>query len=139
LPAIRALSALPQMHDLALAGDTHWLLHEWGDAEFVTVTPGLGRYFGTDKGVLVARAPEDSTLGLQDGDVIVSIGGRQPENGRHAVRILRSYQSGETVELKILRDRRAQTLSAQIPKRARHDPPVRRVVPPAPPAAATES
>ena len=50
----------------------HWLLAGWGDAEFVTLTPGLGRYFGTEKGVLVARAPRDAALGLQDGDVIPS-------------------------------------------------------------------
>ncbi len=115
-PAVRALSALPPMQ--AFEGDAHWLLDEWGDAEFVTLTPGLGRYFGADKGVLVARAPEDATLGLQDGDVIVAIGGREPQNGRHAMRILRSYQPGEAVELKVLRDRRAQTLSARIPESA---------------------
>ena len=84
----------------------HWLLGGWGDAEFVTLTPQLGRYFGADKGVLVARAPEDAALGLQDGDVIVAIGGREPQDGRHAMRILRSYQPGEPVELRILRDRR---------------------------------
>jgi S1-C subfamily serine protease len=94
MPAIRALPAMPPMHGIELAGDTHWLLDEWGDAELVTLTPGLGRYFGADKGVLVAHAPEDSDFGLQDGDVIVAIGGREPQSGRHAMRILRSYQPG---------------------------------------------
>ena len=46
-----------------------------------------------------------------------AIGGREPQSGSHAMRILRSYQPGEAVELKILRDRRAQTLSAKIPQR----------------------
>lgn len=139
-----ALPAMPPEGELFFDGDLHWLLDEWGDAEFVTLTPGLGRYFGADKGVLVARAPEDATLGLQDGDVIVAIGGREPQNGRHAMRILRSYQGGEAVELKILRDRRAQTLNARIPEREARDvrrhrmPPPRAPVPPSvpePPAA----
>jgi S1-C subfamily serine protease len=117
LPGIHALPSMPPVAGLPFEGDAHWLLNEWGDAEFVTLTPGLGRYFGADKGVLVARAPEDLALGLKDGDVIVAIGGREPQNGRHAMRILRSYQAGEAVELKILRDRHAQTLSARIPER----------------------
>lgn len=136
LPAIRALPAIEAM---PFVGDMHWLLEDWGDAEFVTLTPGLGRYFGADEGVLVARAPQDTTLGLKDGDVIVAIGGRKPEDARHAMRILRSYQPGESVELKILRDRRNQTLSATIPEREAHEGmrhvPARpaRPAPPAPP------
>ncbi len=31
--------------------------------------------------------------------MIVSIGGREPQDGPHAMRILRSYQPGESVEL----------------------------------------
>lgn len=128
------MPGLPPMHGMDIVKDMHWLLDEWGDAELVTLTPGLGRYFGADKGVLVAHAPEGSGFGLQDGDVIVAIGGREPESGRHAMRILRSYQPGESVELKILRDRRAQTLNAKVPARAEHDILRRRVAPPAPPA-----
>jgi len=132
------LPAMPPMHGMEIVKDMHWLLDEWGDAELVTLTPGLGRYFGADKGVLVAHAPEDSGFGLQDGDVIVAIGGREPQSGRHAMRILRSYQPGESVELRILRDRRAQTLNAKVPARSGHDPLPRRVAPP-PPEAPTES
>lgn len=138
LPAMRGLPPMPPMHGAGQVGEAHWLLDEWGDAELVTLTPGLGRYFGADKGVLVARAPDDAALGLQDGDVIVAIGGREPQNGRHAMRILRSYQPGETVELRILRDRRAQTLKGEVPERARREIRLRHVepppVPPAPPA-----
>jgi len=143
VPAVRALPAIPAMPTLpALAhvealpfdGGTHWLLDGWGDTEFVTLTPMLGRYFGADKGVLVAHAPGDASLGLQDGDVIVAIGGREPQNGPHAMRILRSYQPGDSVELKILRDRRSQTLAAKIPERAPRDV-MRRVAPPDAPVA----
>jgi S1-C subfamily serine protease len=142
LPAIRALPAMPALEAMTHGGSLHWLLDGWGDAEFVTLTPGLGRYFGAEKGVLVARAPEDASLGLQDGDVLLAIGGREPQSGSHAMRILRSYQPGEAVELKVLRDRRTQTLSAKIPAREardvlRHAPAPRAprapVPPPAPP------
>lgn len=133
LPPVPALPALPFVAALPFDGDSHWLLGGWGDAEFVALTPRLGRYFGTDKGVLVARAPDDASLGLQDGDVIVSIGGREPQNGPHAMRILRSYQPGDSVELKILRDRRPQSLSAKVPEHATRDV-MRWVTPPkAPP------
>jgi S1-C subfamily serine protease len=115
-PLVHALPAPPPFDGMPHGG-MHWLLADWGDAEFVTLTPGLGRYFGAEKGVLVARAPEGEGFGLQDGDVILAIGGREPQSGSHAMRILRSYQPGESVEFRILRDRRAQTLAAKIPER----------------------
>ncbi len=133
-------AALPALAPVPFERAMHWLLEDWGDAEFVTMSPGLGHYFGAEKGVLVARAPEDASLGLKDGDVIVSIGGREPQNGRHAMRILRSYQPGEAVELKILRDHRAQTLAAKIPERSERDvtrgldAPRAPAAPPSPPA-----
>lgn len=109
---------MPPMEAMALGHGHHWLLEGWSDAELVQLTPALGRYFGTDKGVLVARAPTDAALGLQDGDVIVAIGGREPQSGPHAMRILRSYQPGESVEIRVLRDRKALTLNAAVPKEA---------------------
>lgn len=83
--------------------------------EFVTLTPGLGEYFGADKGVLVVRAPKDGTLQLQEGDVIQAIGSREPTSGAHATRILASYQPGESVSIKVLRRRKVVTLNASFP------------------------
>jgi len=116
VPGVPPLPPMPPMAGMAFESGHHWLLEGWSDAEFVKITPALGRYFGTDKGVLVARAPSDDALGLQDGDVIVAIGGREPQNGPHAMRILRSYQPGESVEIRVLRDRKAQTLKATVPE-----------------------
>src|SRR2546430_13415861 len=42
------------------------------DLELATLTPRLGSYFGSEKGVLVVRAPADGALKLEDGDVIRS-------------------------------------------------------------------
>jgi C-terminal processing protease CtpA/Prc len=130
---VHAIPAMPPMHAVGMARGHHWLLEGWSDAELVKVTPALGRYFGTDKGVLVARAPSDATLGLQDGDVIVAIGGREPQSGSHAMRILRSYQPGESVEIRVLRDRKAQTLKATVPEDAVERGSHMRVAPPTPP------
>ncbi len=87
----------------------------WGHMEMVRLTERLGKYFGTDKGLLVVRAPDDESLKLEDGDVIQSIDGREPNSVSHAMRILGSYQSGEQLELQIMRDKRRQTVKIEMP------------------------
>ena len=61
-----------------------------GDMELVELNEGLGRYFGTDKGLLVVSAPKSDAFDIRDGDVIQSIDGREPKDTRHAMRILGS-------------------------------------------------
>ena len=78
----------------------------FGSAEFLELTPGLGRYFGTDKGLLVVRPPKDANLKLEEGDVILDIDGRVPNNASHALRILNSYRSGESLKLHIMRQQK---------------------------------
>lgn len=91
--------------------------HLWGDMELVSLTPQLGTYFGVDEGLLVVRAPKDNDLGLEDGDVIVGIDGRRPEDPGHAMRILDSYEPGNTLSLDVFRHRQSMTLTAQMPER----------------------
>jgi len=83
--------------------------------ELVPVTPKLGAYFGTDKGLLVVRAPAGKGLPLEEGDVLQTIDGRTPESAGHAFRILHSYQPGEKVKLGVLRQRKQLLLEATIP------------------------
>ena len=90
--------------------------NSWGDMELVELNEGLGRYFGTDTGLLVINAPQSDAFKLQDGDVIESIDGREPTSVGQALRILGSYQAGEQLELKIMRDKRRQTLSIEMPE-----------------------
>jgi C-terminal processing protease CtpA/Prc len=92
-----------------------WPGNVWADMELVELSEGLGKYFGADAGVLVVSAPEDDALQLEDGDVILSIDGREPTSVRHALRILGSYQAGETVEIEIMRDKRKRTLEVDVP------------------------
>lgn len=87
----------------------------WGSMELVELNEGLGRYFGTDKGLLVVEAPDAAELDLQDGDVIQSIDGREPKDVRHAMRILSSYQSGESLKLGIMRDKKKRTIEIEVP------------------------
>ncbi|MDX1515682.1 MAG: PDZ domain-containing protein, partial [Woeseiaceae bacterium] len=87
----------------------------WADMEIVELNEGLGRYFGTDKGLLVISAPKSDALKLEDGDVIQSIDGREPKSVNHCMRILASYQPGETLELDIMRDKRRQKIEIEMP------------------------
>lgn len=93
-----------------------FIADRWGDMELVELTPGLGEYFETEEGVLVVRAPSDETLGLEDGDVILDIAGRKPVDGRHVVRILRSYEPGERLVMNVMRKGRKKQLEADIPE-----------------------
>jgi S1-C subfamily serine protease len=87
----------------------------WSDMQLVTLTPELGAYFGTQKGLLVVRGPGTDTLRLQDGDVILDIGGREPTTPEHALRILASFQAGETLKISIMRKQRRETLEFKVP------------------------
>lgn len=88
----------------------------WCDLDLVTLSPELGEYFGTREGILVVKSPTDSALPLKGGDVILSIGGRKPASPAHAMRILRSYDVGETVSLEIMRHERRQTVTWTVPQ-----------------------
>lgn len=92
-----------------------------GTIELARITPKLGQYFGTDHGVLVVRAPAHGVLSLQDGDVILSIGGRTPSSSSQAARILTSYDPGQKMRLVIMREHRRINITTAMP-----GPPARR-------------
>lgn len=83
--------------------------------EFATLSERLGSYFGVKSGVLVVRAGNNPAFKLQDGDVILAIDGREPNSAQHAGRILRSYQPGEKLTIRVQRDRKAQNLEVTAP------------------------
>jgi S1-C subfamily serine protease len=112
---------LPQIEVPNLKGMSRWagpviIGGPVADMELAKLTPALGRYFGTDSGVLVVRAPPKGALGLQDGDVIVSIGGRKPIDGSHVVRILGSYDPGEKITVKVVRQHRDISFATTVPQ-----------------------
>ena len=85
-----------------------------GDLELAPLNPDLGQYFGTTEGVLVIQAPKDGTLGLKGGDVVQAVDGRKPTGPAHLMRILRSYDRGETFKLDVLRNRKRETVTARL-------------------------
>jgi C-terminal processing protease CtpA/Prc len=92
----------------------------WCNLQLVNLNADLGEYFGTKEGVLVVRAPEDSTLPLKSGDVIITVGGRKATSPEHAMRILRSYDAGETVAIEVMRHQRKLTLNWTVPSESDH-------------------
>lgn len=114
-PGAPAPPGLPRLRDwLGLLSD------QTEGMELAKLTPALGWYFGTDKGVLVLRASDSDAFGLKDGDVILSIDGREPQSGAHATRILRSYQPGERITLKIMRRKQPMSLAVKLPQPDSH-------------------
>jgi S1-C subfamily serine protease len=107
------------MDRLEMAGP-HWQFFSGsplGRLELAPLNPDLGRYFGTGEGILVISAPQDSALGLKGGDVVLRVDGRAPSSPSHLLRILRSYEAGETFKLDIMRERKKETVTARIGER----------------------
>jgi S1-C subfamily serine protease len=84
------------------------------DLELAPLNPDLGRYFGANEGILVVSAPKDSELGLKGGDVVLAVDGRKPASPSHLLRILSSYERGETFKLDVLRNRKRETVTGRI-------------------------
>ncbi len=134
---------MPDMPDIDM--DVVMGGRSWRSMELVSLTPELGDYFGTSEGLLVVRTPKDEAFKLRGGDVILKIGDRSPATPAQAMRILRSYEPGETVALLVLRKHEKLTLTAQAParhgampphapRRAAPAMPAHPAAPPAPPA-----
>jgi len=89
--------------------------------QMMSLTPQMAEYFGLGQrsGALVTWVDQDSSVakaGLKAGDVILTIGGESVDNPAEAWRTLRQ-KAGETVEIKVMRDRREQSLTVQLDKR----------------------
>jgi S1-C subfamily serine protease len=111
-PEVAVVPGVPPAHNTYAF---RWQMGGWGDLEMIELNEGLGKYFGTDEGLLVVNAPDSTALQLEDGDVIQKIDGREPTSVRHALRILGSYQAGESLKLEIMRDKKRKTLEVEIP------------------------
>jgi S1-C subfamily serine protease len=88
------------------------------DLELAPLNPDLGRYFGATEGILVINVPKDSELGLKGGDVVLTVDGRKPSNPSHLLRIMRSYERGESFKIDILRNGKRETVTGRVGDRA---------------------
>jgi heat shock protein HslJ len=110
-PGLRAFGSIaPAMPASALQSATVVPLGRFTGVELVTMTSGLGKYFGVERGVLISRLPAVDALQIEEGDVVLSINGRQPANAEHAARILSSYRNGESLDIQIMRQQKPMTL-----------------------------
>jgi len=89
------------------------------DLELAPLNPELGQYFGTTEGVLVINVPKESTLGVRGGDVILSIDGRKATGPVSLLRILRSYDPGDSFKLDIMRNKTRTTVTGKLETRNR--------------------
>jgi heat shock protein HslJ len=102
--AVVASPALPSLRNYRLQG-----------LELVTMTDGLGAYFGGHRGALVVQAPAENLFGLKEGDVVLSVNGREPATGEHALRILGSYQARETLHFELMRQQQPISYDITLP------------------------
>lgn len=82
----------------------HYRERAGGGLDLVAMNEGLGAYFDVSEGVLVAAVGDRTSLGLQPGDVIVAIGGREVRDPVHARSIIASYRADEPIEFGVVRN-----------------------------------
>lgn len=89
----------------------------WSNLNLATVDASLGRYFGTEAGVLVLSVGEELE-GLQAGDVIRKVDGAAVTSPRDVTQALRDKPADATVSIEYLRDRQTRTSAVAVPKAA---------------------
>ena len=66
----------------------------------------------------MVSVPKDSALGLKGGDVVLAVDGRKPATPSHLLRILRSYEKGESFKIDVLRNHKREALTARLGAKA---------------------
>lgn len=104
----------------------------WNGLNLASVDAGLGRYFGSDHGVLVLSTGKD-LAGLEAGDVILKIAGKPVNSPREAMDALRAQPADSRVGVEYLRDRKPGNAQVSVPKALPFK--IRMPMPPVPPVA----
>lgn len=105
----------------------------WDGLNLLALEPQLGRYFGTDRGVLVLS--QGALPGLQAGDVIQKIEGKPVASPSEAMQAMSAKKPGEQARVTVLRERNARELQVAVPERTRSLEFIRVPAAPVPPAA----
>lgn len=114
----RMMLPLEDEGDVVRAPGAFLLGSPLADLELAPLNPDLGRYFGATEGILVISVPKDSDLHLKGGDVVLGIDGRKPASPSHLLRIMRSYERGESFKLDVLRNGKRETVTGQVGDKA---------------------
>lgn len=104
----------------------------WNGLNLASVDKQLGRYFGTDRGVLVLSTGE--LEGLQTGDVIQSVDGKPVNSPRDVMATLHGKAADSKVRVEYLRDRKIGHGQITVPAMFEIPPPPAPPAPPPPPA-----
>jgi predicted metalloprotease with PDZ domain len=84
-------------------------------SELVSNHAGLAPYFGTEDGVVVLRIDPDNPLGLMDGDVVLAIEGQDVSRPVDLGRAMMDAEPGAEIDLQIMRSKRMETLTGEVP------------------------
>lgn len=103
--------------------------YRWSGLNLSSMDAQLGRYFGTERGVLVLSTGPELTA-LQAGDVIQRIDGKPVSSPREVMEALRGRSADSRVNVDYLRDRHSATVALKIPRAT----PLRVPLPPMPPS-----
>lgn len=117
MPDVKMRMPLELEQQLGPAGQTRMRVFfdsPLGDLELAPLNEDLGSYFGTTDGVLVISVPKDSKLNLKSGDVILSVDGRKPSSPPHLMKILQSYDGGESFRIDVMRNHRRETVTGKV-------------------------
>lgn len=106
---------MSDMGDFALRDTQAWFgMPLASGLRLAVIDPALGKYFKTDRGVLVLKAKEDNTLLLQSGDVVLSLHGTDVNSPAEFMRALREFEPGDELQIDIKRNRKNKTLKLVI-------------------------
>jgi predicted metalloprotease with PDZ domain len=107
-------------------------LMPWWGLNLATLDKDLGSYFGTTQGALVINAEDDAFPGLKSGDVVQAVGGKNVDEPEDVMRLLRDAPAGSKVEVKVMRQKKALTLTMKSPEFKTMFPPLPPMAPAAP-------
>ncbi len=108
---------LSELGDLALQDANVWFgMPLAAGLRLASIDPELGRYFKTERGVLVLKAKKDNSLQLRSGDVVLSVGQSDVNSPGDLMRALREFEPGEEMKLAIKRERKSKTLKVAMPE-----------------------
>ncbi len=122
------------------AHENRWVIRmsPWFGLNLAPLNPGLGSYFGTDRGVLVLSRDDKQFPELQPGDVITAVGGQSVARPEDATRALREVAKDKSTVVALRRHDKPVTLTMKVPAPWNVLPPPP-PPPPAPPVPATPS